>query len=744
MQANPTYAAFQVVDHLAQDMTHHVFQQTGTVKAIANPFTSTMLKLMVTKTAIEVNRAKTLAVTTLRTLDPASVASAKTDTLVAGGGRTYQRPVAPQDPDLGLVTYYDTGTTRGVYVDRVIADGINRHSVGHTLRVVQVLQFVNSQFFRPIFTTFSLGFQSYNLLRDFYRYWRNHPRSGLATQLKDYAHAMPLAVVRATGWTGGEWTPAAIRRALAAAADDLAAAKAVRILGGITYNDWLRGRRPDHALMEDALARTTGVQDLSHDEATDRSMRVASRRLLAPFRGLLAMLQGVADVVETLPKGAGIYNAARHYGDIQSIPADERAFIREALGSPDFLAGGTLKPVLNNILLFSNAMIQGLRSDARLAKTRAGWWWRLAEQVLLPKTLMFLGTAGGVGLIGRGLGLMDEDDEDVVQRILAAQSEYDLSNYLLIPVGVDGTGKGIVLRVPTDETGRMLGAIWWKMLQRGKGDRNVIALVRDVADYLGRDVPNLHPGLKALLGDLPTALAGGNPRDTFRDRPVWTDDELQAGGAQKWRKFIGYEFQQLGGGTVWRFTPGARRPRQVEGWQQILDLPVLSTVLKRWIRVSDYGLLEAAREAQAPVATTEAQRRLRARAAANETVRRYDAEKTGTAADRRLRRDLALETAQTLAQAEYPTDGRRRRAYRDRVYRRVRATLAFDDHATLMSGIVNAETVDQAIAAARGIVATGVTPDTLQEWLRFGLREGVLAETRFIAIRRALRTPRVE
>ncbi len=614
MQANAEYAAFQVVDHLANDMTHRIYHQTGTFKAIANPFYSTVLKLVVTKTAIEVNRATRAAVDAVRRIDPGSVTGADTRAAVAAGGRVYRRPVSPRESNLGLVTYYENGSTRGFYLDRYVAEGINRRSVGFNNMIVKVLSAMNNTFFRPIYTTYRIGFQSVNVFRDFFRYWRNHPKTSFVNSLRDYARAVPLAVVRATGWAGGEWTPSVVRRQLEAAADDLAAAKQARILGAITYNDFLLGRTPDRAQMEEAIKRYAGVTDLSDDEATERSVRVAARRLLAPFRNVLDAIKALADVVETLPKGAGIYNAADRYGDIKSIPLSERAFIREALGSPDFLAGGTVKPVLNNLLLFSNAMIQGIAADYRTATTpttRGGWWWKLAGQVLVPKTVMFLGAAGGIGLVARGLGLMDEDDDDVVQRIMRSQSEYDLSNYWIIPIGETDNGRGIALRIPTDETGRMIGALWWKMLRRGARDQHVVSLLADVANYLGRDVPNLHPGIRALLFDLPTALAGGNPRDPFRDRNIWTDDEHLAGGWPKWRTFIGYEFQQLGGGIVWRFSPGEQRPRRVRGWQRILEVPVASDVLRRWIRVSDYGVQEQAREAREPVAVAEAQRRPR-------------------------------------------------------------------------------------------------------------------------------------
>ena len=42
---------------------------------------------------------------------------------------------------------------------------------------------------------------------------------------------------------------------------------------------------------------------------------------------------------------------------------------------------------------------------------------------------------------------------------MADISEYDKTNYIIIPIGVDENGKTIYSRVPTDETGRSSGDV---------------------------------------------------------------------------------------------------------------------------------------------------------------------------------------------------------------------------------------------------------------------------------------------
>ena len=38
-------------------------------------------------------------------------------------------------------------------------------------------------------------------------------------------------------------------------------------------------------------------------------------------------------------------------------------------------------------------------------------------------------------------------------------SDYDLSNYDVIPLGLDANGKSVYIRLPVDEMGRMLSRI---------------------------------------------------------------------------------------------------------------------------------------------------------------------------------------------------------------------------------------------------------------------------------------------
>ena len=144
MQANPAYVTFQVIDHLEDGVTSRVYRQIGTLKWIAHPADATVLKTLVTLRAIEHNTVKRQSIELLHQHFPEDIKPAKT--VWSGKGH---RPIDSKDPDTHLVRYFQDGRLVGVYVDRYITDALENNSVGQNLMVIQLLQMVNSRYFRP-------------------------------------------------------------------------------------------------------------------------------------------------------------------------------------------------------------------------------------------------------------------------------------------------------------------------------------------------------------------------------------------------------------------------------------------------------------------------------------------------------------------------------------------------------------------------------------------------------------------
>lgn len=585
MQENPAYVTFQVIDHLESGVTSRVYRQVGTLKDIVNPADATILKTLVTMRAIEHQRVKTGTFKFLERHFSSDIANAKT--VWSGKGH---RPIESKDPKQRLITYYQKGKLAGKYVDPYVADMLENATIGENLAVVTVLRRLNSAVWRPVFTTFNLGFQAFNNARDFARFWKNVPTMTVGRALQRYWTAVPLARARAFGM------PAAPTPAQRQAYLDLLDAQEARLLS-VTFNDLATGRELADTQIEDILSRV-GVGGFQPSKRN---------RFVRPITALLDGVRELGDFIETLPKAAAIYEF-KGAGAIADIPAAKRSFIRRKVGSPDFLSGGTAKPITNEVALFSNAVTQAVRSDLEVATdpaTRSGFWWKTARANLLPKLLL---AAGLVGLFG-----------ETVRRLLERTTEYDRTNYIVVPLGEDAAKNTVYLRIPQDDSGRLIGGLFWKMLRLMRGDTDAIETISQVADYTAGQVPSVSPAIEA-LSTTSQFVAGRNPYDTFRGRSVFTEDEWKARDARTLAKFLGWEFQQLGGGIVWKFYPGEQRPRELTTGQKLLELPVLSNIIGRFIRITNYGEVETNRRVQADVERHEARRRLTEREQVNKAI----------------------------------------------------------------------------------------------------------------------------
>lgn len=657
MQTNPAYAPFRVVEYLDEHVSWKVAQQKGTLKAIANPADGFVLKLLSTIRAIERNKASRTAIEFLQKQFPSEIQSAKTRWTGKG-----HEPLEPRDRQQGLVTIYKGGHRVGYYVDASIAASLNRESIGHNRSLMTALNLVTgAPIFRPLFTTFNPGFQLFNVVRDFRRFWRNTPGLSMARALALYREALPVAKLRAFG--PPRHTPAPGSTA-AKAAERLTAAEEAKILS-VTYNDMVGvgADTPAEQYLETIFAQH-GLREL---ESAPRRAPVVHQVM-----AVLDVVRKAGDLVETLPKMAAI-DYFRGDQPIRDLTPQQRDFIRRAVGSPDFLSGGTITAATNKLFLYSNAAVQGYRSDYAVARhpgaahmpalppkgpggglppapgaprprTASGFWWKVAGTVVLPRLLMY---AALLGLFG-----------EVVRRILQrGTSEYDRTNYVVIPLGVDKEN-GVVMRLPDDETNRFLGAMIWKILGAASGDKDVASSLQQILSYAGGQLPSQAPALSAAQA-IGTYVAGGNPMDTFRGRPVLTDDEQKARGWPAFKKFVGWEFQELGGGIVWKFYAGEDRPRSRTATQTVLDLPIVSNVVGRFIKSTAYGEVERLRAAKIEAEGDEARRRAAERDQVHDAVRTYLALPSNEQTD-------ARERVLAHSLAPRPQSGETLQAFKDR------------------------------------------------------------------------------
>lgn len=575
MMKNPAYATFQVLDHMEEGMTSKIHKSLGTLKDVSNPADASLLKTISTLRAIERNKTTRAVVDFLNK-------NFKDDIKEATYLQTPKGKIPQESKIQGeeLITYMKNGKRLGYYVDPYIKYSVENETIGHTIGILKIL---NSNLFRPLFITYNPGFQAFNFIRDFKRFWKNTPNMTIIKALQRYKQSIPAARARAFGELTNE---------------TLQKMEGEQILS-ISYNQLADGADAE-AKQIDTILERSGIDSFKPE---------VKYKALQPFIKVLDFVKNMGDFIETLPKVAGYLEFTE--GGKKEITREEKSFIRKNIGSPDFLAGGFWKPVTNEVFLFSNAITQGIRSDVGVAtnpKTRGGYWYKTAKANMLPKVLMLLAS----------LGYFGKEVEEMMNDV----SEYDKTNYIIVPLGKDENGKTIYLRVPQDEGGRLIGGLTWKLINSANNNQSLGKDLIDVATFAGGQLPSVSPSITSVVAT-GQFLAGQNPYDWFRNREVLTDDQFKAGGIYAAKPFLGWLFNQSGGGVFYHFTQTA--PRDKSGPEKLFNLPLVGNIAGRFVKVSDYGQTEEANKIKKEVQSEQARRRLDENGVINDYIK--DAQK---------------------------------------------------------------------------------------------------------------------
>lgn len=550
------YVTFDVVKYIderhGKGVGAAIVKQWGTFEEISNPFSATVMKDLSLVAAAEWNRAKAATAADLLRQGKATDAPLEWN----GRGRS---PVAPTQEGLGLLTWMDNGDVRGVHVDELVAEAFSRENAWEVGALGRILAATAAPF-RVLFTLIRPGFQLFNVLRDGRRTMRNLPGGHLGF-LRDYARAIGPAFESTFG------TP-----------PDLV-------------------QRMER---EGMLISIADFQGLSREETQMDRLAVMYRlapakyenRVLKPLAKLWTMAMNVNGALERIPKIAAYEFVQREFPHMDK---EELAhIIRAEAGSPAFLRKGRLHPLYNNIFLFSNAMKEGWRGDAEaMRRDPAGWWWRYAKYTLLPGIMVSAAAAGWFG--------------PAIMAIMAGVGDYEKENYDIIPLGLTRGGKSVYLRIPRDETARMMGAVAWRMLHwNQKG-------AEGFWDYMAGQAPNVSPAFSNVSAIL-DYMAGQNPYDSFYHRNAVEETAFQAGGWPSRVEFGKWLWNRSGGTLLYQFRSEDVEPAKTE-LEEVLALPGMADTVGRFLKVSDRGLREELREAKEEVRTARAQKLLRLRAA---------------------------------------------------------------------------------------------------------------------------------
>lgn len=581
IEANDYYVPFKPIKYAGTRTNYRIKNKKGTLHQIENPANTGIEKTIDLIKAIERNKVNTKAIEFLQKNFPKELQEAQ----YAFNGKA-RIALEPKDKDLKLVSYMKDGKQQSFYVDQYIGEALQKSPVAQSNMIMSGLRFLNSGLFRPLFITFNLGFQSFNFIRDAIRFWKNVPDMTLIKTLKLYSKSYTASKVRAFGISENP-TPKEQK------AYDLVNKLERQKILSITYNDISKGGNIEDSQIE-RIMQGVGVHEAKPSKLGTLASKVGVTRntpIIKQAFQIMEFIEKTGNLIETLPKIAGYYAVEGKF------PAKEMgSFIRRKIGSPDFLDGGKFKPVINEVFLFSNAIFQGIRSDFEVAtepKTRSGYWWKTMQATILPKLLMFLASLGVFGAY--------------IKKMFDKVSEYDKTNYTVVPLGIDQNDKAIYFRMPQDETGRLIGGIFWKLAGVTQDPKKLAELgtYTDFISYAGGQAPSVSPSITALYATQ-TFLAGENPYDFFRNRPVLTTEQMQAGGKYKTKPFLAYMFDNLGGGVFTKLYSNDTVPKNPSLGEKAVGLPVVSNIAGRFIKFSNYGETEKLREITGEIKTTKA------------------------------------------------------------------------------------------------------------------------------------------
>ena len=532
------YVAFGVLDYLQDYVPAGVKKQTGTFKEIANPFTQTVLKMIALNNLNSVQRTKNSFVDFM-------AANFSTEMMPA---ETYfdganHRPVT--HPDWGIFERLENGKRKWYYVDPLIADAFENDPPLRLQQVLRVLETGFQKVFYPLWITYNTAFQIANIKRDWSRTRRN-TGLGFVELGKYYFKGFSAAVARQRAIGNPIITEMTENYAIGPA--------------DINFTD-LEAR-------EDFIGKKMQRYGLL-PEVVDSKLK---SKLLAG----VDWVRFIGNVIETMPKVAA-YAALRARG---VSPVEVSMTVRNFVGTPNTYKRGKRTYLIRPFVPFFNVFAQGFRADASLAfspKTAGGWWWRWASTDGLWAVMTALAAGGLLG--------------DELKKWLAGISENDKANYNLIPVGVEAGGdygyKTVYIRVPRDESSRLLSAMLYKTVRL-----SIDGKVRGLSDIaaVGLDqLPAINPVIE-IAGMVALAAAGHHVREFPSGRPIMSRDEFDAGGIHKVEAMAVWTYNQTGLQDLARLTDLKGK----EGWNATMQFV---PGIHRFIKVSDQGHREAQWEA---------------------------------------------------------------------------------------------------------------------------------------------------
>lgn len=565
------YAAFRPLDKIETFVSPVVRKAHGTLADIENPFITTLLKLQSLNNLIELQKVKNLVRDQFTQMFPTEFTKAP----VRWNGRGMS--AVPAKPGTGRVKILENGKLVEYDADPYVAAMFEKSNPQENFWLNKILEVPFRTGIYPLIIKYNPGFLfAFNPRRDMARTIRNlYAVEGVPRRELLPNYASPEV------WTA--------------------------------VNDYLQGRpNPLAEAMIKNKAITTSWQGFSRIDQADVMTDLLRRYKLAAEPERNAAKRALMWLPNKINEGGAFLEALPKFASYKTliergVGPDRAAYlVRNYAGTPNFTVKGSKASAQNSYLPFLNIFLQGWRADLRLAmnpKTASGWWmqWMLQH----GWQAMFVGLASA--------GVFGPD----IKRRYDGVSEFDKTNYGVLPVGEMPGGefgsKTVYVRFPRDETSRFFSALVYKLTKATAGQvmhqpPSPNGLPTEMFAFGAGVVPGISPILN-VAGAWKDYASGQNPMDPFRNRPVISQQNFNAGGTAAARDMIHWTLSQSGLLNLVAWNPKA---------DTTTELAVSATpIINRLLKISDQGK----REAQMNSETLDTQAKAKLRVQYNDDTR---------------------------------------------------------------------------------------------------------------------------
>lgn len=550
---NEIYARFEVVQEetiakYGEAFSGMIHGQVGTLQDIADPFLATAASDIGAMSTLFKMMAMRDTVTFYQQHYSNKIQPAKRI-----GKNRFAKPA--RNSGYGMIGYLEGGKAKAFYVPKNVARAFETRESNPAVMALYNLTLP----FRKLFVDYNLGFALKNPIRDIPAMIKVLPGANLRTILPLLIRSLPESYGRARG------------RALS---------PAVRMMlheGSLISSHEFRGRIGTGGTTE-FLQNMFKIYDMTPDGngvwshiRRNRGVQMAARPLLIAMRELSYITQAT----EGMTKIAAHKWLLKNHPD---MPKELRAHIVREAGSPRFLTKGELNTELEAFIPFYNPAKEGTRTQLRAAR-RDKWdyWQKTFVFNLGPRILMRLAK---LGLLGGAMAA-----------IMNRATEYDTSNYNIIPLGMEGNN-AVYLRIPQDEFARLLLNIedfaWRTATQGARDPKELLKIYSGMIDVTFSNAPGMNPAL-TLLSDTFEFISGGIPYDYFRGKQ-WFSESINRSQKRRWAAFAR--------GAASRYGLKAYYDFEKQDAKTVTDklgrIPILGPAFNAFIKKTDFGLSQAA------------------------------------------------------------------------------------------------------------------------------------------------------